>query len=392
MTGIYYYEAPTGLDMPGLVDPVNLPGAYRVIARPNAKSIHGMAGDILRSCGVTRDLYRKSAGVTTLLSLAAAWGLALNVTDVYVGEAQDMAAPTILETIEFAHRFGATVHFIFAFSQTHVHADRLIRYGGALRAYTDLPDPIRNPENHPAPPPPVFVERVERDWPEVAADDWTTYRGAYLRAFPAQDAADADVIYRDAYNAFLSAHVTTAEEAAQLVGQLWTTHGFDEFERDTVTAAMQAALWRNRTHSKVDAIKLTRYVTRYIANGMTTAHYHVMRAYPDPWRAAATALHAHHIPTLDMLELHARDVTPDGQIPTLDNTFESDAAVLIAAQRWRQILLQGADPPLFGMSANSLRQGMKKVIRELDLPLSDDFKRPAKQRFHPVIGIKMEAY
>lgn len=117
----------------------------------------------------------------------------------------------------------------------------------------------------------------------------------------------------------------------------------------------------------------TRHVQLNYVNLMTDDHYTRLRGFMNPWRAAATVLHAHHVSTEDTLALKVMDVTPDGDIPRLGINFPSESRVLLAAQRWHQLLTQEADPPLFKEKPHPLRTGIRALTHQLDL---HGWKRP----------------
>ena len=389
MNALTYYEAPNGHDLAGLVDPVDLPNAFRVIARPSAKSIHSMAGDLMRTFGATRDLYSRAQGANTLLNMASAWSLASGVTDLYIGEAQDMHEDSILESLEFTQRSGARLHLIYSFGETFTHADTLLRLGGTNQPYETLPEPIRHPDRYPAPLRPTPPETL----PLAAMPDeeWMTFRAAYLHTLDGQELAVADRIYNDAYQQTRATSPTDKEAVTGLIASLWDVYGVGRFERTIAVRAVQAGLFRDGSYLRVEHGSLERWVTQYLLNPLQPHHYMALRAFSDPWRAAATVLHAQHVESEEMLSLRALDVDHDGNIPSLGVALPPDAGTIVAAQRWRQLIVADADPPLFDKSVNALRQGIRKVVTELDLPLVTYWRKQSGDRWTQKHGIRIEA-
>lgn len=267
MTGLFHYEALPGRDLAGLVDPVNMPLAVRAIARPNAKSIHSLAGDIMRSLGATRDLYSKAQGSYTLLNTASAWSLARGITDVYLGEVQDMDRNGILESLDFAQRIGASLHLISGYGQTAVHAQTIEELGGILRPFADLPSELRSPTPAAGPPSPQDEEVAV----EIPEDDWISYRPTYKSLWPADFVATADQVYLDCYRTARRSTAATEEDIAHLIARLWQRHGSAPLPATTAVRAVQAALFRNGHNVRVSLGHLERFLHLCPAPGLVEA-------------------------------------------------------------------------------------------------------------------------
>lgn len=385
MTGLFHYEAPRGKDLAGLVDPINMPHAVRAIARPNAKSVHSLAADIMRSLGASRDLYSKAQGSHTLLNAASAWSLARGVTDVYLGEVQDMDRNGILESLDFAQRIGANLHLISGYAQTAAHAQTIEELGGAIWAFTDLPSELRSPARG-APP----VEPDAEDTAvEIPDDDWLSYRPTYQALWPPDVVADADRIYLDAYRTARHSSATTEEDIARLVARLWQRHGATPVPATTVIRAVQAALFRNGLLVRVSLGHLERFLRLNLVNPLKPEDYQALTSYADPWRAAATVLHAHHISTDDTLALRALDVQPDGTIPSLNTNIDPAARPILAAQRWFQLICGDENPPLINKNVNATRAGIRRISRELALPLVTKWSALRQDRWQHNYGIRV---
>jgi hypothetical protein len=390
MTHLAYYEAPDGVVLDGLVDPIDLPRTIRVIARPNAKSIHSLAIDLGRSLGATRDTYTKAHGTYTLLSGATAWALARGVTDVYIGEIQDMDRGAILESLDFAQSLGAALHLIAAHGEMRVHAATLEALGGTHRRFSTLPEQIRTPSG------PGTDNGSEGavfgdDEPEPPDDEWVSFRAAYHQTFPPEVVSACDRVYLDAYAIARASSATTEEDVARLIADLWQRHGSTHLPATVAVRAVQAALFRNRLHVRVNLGHLERAVKLRLLNPLTDRHYAALASYADPWRAAATVLHAHHVSSEQSVRLRALDVQPDGSIPMLGITIEPAARVVIAAQRWRQLLTSDIeDPPLLPKTISALRAGIRRVTGELDLPLATTWRGTQKaDRWQHNYGLKV---
>lgn len=388
MTTMSYYEAPRGFPLDGFVDPVDLPTAIRVVAPPNAKSAHALSGAICRALGAVLDTYTKSNGETIMLSSAAAWSLATGITDLYVAAAEDLTRPAIFDCIDFAGRIGAHLHLVFSFGQVHVHAETMNETGFRSTPFTDLPPNVRNPALR-------VVETIDATDPyagvELPQDHWTMFRAAYRASLSPHVVDLCDSIYLNAYTTTRNSDARTSEEVAALAGSLWQQLGSNDVERTVSTRAMQAGLFRNGLLVRLDMHHFTRHVQLNYVNLMTGDHYRQLRGFVNPWRAAATVLHAHHISTEDTMGLQALDVTPDGDIPTLGLCLPTEAKVLLAAQRWHQLLTQDADPPLFNGSAHATRQGIRDVVHQLDLPLIPYWRTQKRDQGRGNIGIRVEA-
>ncbi|SOC50407.1 hypothetical protein SAMN05660748_3155 [Blastococcus aggregatus] len=384
MTALLHYEAPQGKDLAGLVDPVALPRAVRAIARPNAKSIHSLAADIMRSLGATRDLYSKAQGSYTLLNTASAWSLAHGVTDVYLGEVQDMDRNGILESLDFSQRIGATLHLITGYGQVSVHAQTIEQLGGMTRRFTDLPAELR----HPTPPAPPGPEDDEADI-EIPDDDWISYRSTYRSLWPTDLVATADRVYLDAYRTARRSTAATEEDIARLIALLWQRHGCTPLPAITAIRAAQAGLFRNGLNVRVSRGHLERFLRLRLVNPLTPEHYQALMTYADPWRAAAAVLHAHHVSTEDTLALRALDVEPDGTIPRLGTTIDHGARPILAAQRWLELITGDENPPLIDKNANATRAGIRKVTSELRLPLATNWQTLRSDRWQHNYGIRM---
>ncbi|HXH80406.1 hypothetical protein [Nocardioides sp.] len=387
MTTMCYYEAPRGFQLDGFVDPIDLPTAIRVIAPPNAKSVHALAGAICRALGAVLDTYTKRNGETLMLSSAAAWSLATGITDLYIAAAEDLTRPAIFDCIDFAGRICAHLHLVFSFGQVHVHAATMNEAGFQSRPFEDLPTSLRNPV------PLSVVPTANTDayeGIELPDDHWTTFRPAYRASLPPHIVDLCDRIYLDAYTTTRNSKAHTTEEISTLAGSIWQRLGIHEIERTVSARAMQAGLFRNGLLVRLDMHHFTRHVQLNYVNLMTGAHYRQLRGFVNPWRAAATVLHAQHVTTEDTLALRALDVTAEGDIPTLSLNIPAEAKVLLAAQRWHQLLAKDANPPLFNGNAHATRQGIRAVVHQLNLPLVPYWRTQKDDKGRGNIGIKVE--
>lgn len=392
MSHLRYYEAPQRFDLDGFVDPVDLPTAIRLIAPPNAKSTHALAGAICRSLGADRDLYTQATGETIMLSSATAWSLAIGITDVYIAASEDLKRDAIFDCIYFAGRIGANLHLVFSFGQVNSHADTINEAGFESTAFATLPQALRTPApmQVAASRPAVQQRRVEElDLPD---DHWTSFRAAYLSALPHADAALCDAIYLNAYDIARNSKARTSDEVAALAGSLWQQFGISETERTVACRALQAALFRTGLIVRIELGPFTRHVQQRYVNLMTAEDYTALQGFVNPWRAAATVLHAHHVSTEVSVALRVSDVTRDGDIPHLGLNLPSEARTLLAAQRWHQLLTQDNDPPLFKEQPNPLRRGIRKVITELELPLIPYWRTLADDKGRTNWGIKVEEF
>lgn len=392
MTALAYYEAPRGFTLDAFVDPVDLPRAIRVVAPPNAKSSHALAGAICRSLGAVNDLYTKSNGSTIMLSSAAAWSLATGVTNLFIAAAEDLTRAAIYECIDFAGLIGANLHLVFSHGQVHVHGATLNEVGFRSTPFTLLPDALTQP-------PPLATSnesatQVDDIWEGAVLpqDHWTTFRAAYRATLSDPLLSRCDDIYLDAYSTARASHARTVEEVSALAGSLWERLGIGENERTITCRAIQAALFRNGLLVRLDMHHFTRHVQLNYVNLMTSDHYTRLRGFMNPWRAAATVLHAHHVSTEDTLALKAMDVTANGRIPRLGIDFSPEARVLLAAQRWHQLLTQDADPPLFKEKPHPLRTGIRAVTHQLDLPLVPYWRTISNDKGRGNIGIRVEEF
>ncbi len=389
MSTLSYYEAPRGFQLDGFVDHIDLPTAIRAIAPPNAKSGHALSGAICRSLGAVRDTYTKANGETIMLSSAAAWSLATGITDLYIAAAEDLTLPAIYDCIEFAGRIGANLHLVFSFGQVHAHSDTVNRTGFQHTTFTNLPERMRNP----------LLRTVETmtetadpyEGVEMPESHWPTFRAAYTATLTPKVVDLCDSIYLDTYKAARSSNARTAEEISALAGSLWQQLGFHEVERIVSARAIQAGLFRNGLLVRLDMHHFTRHIQLNYVNLMATDHYLQLRGFVNPWRAAATVFHAHHVAIEDIQALRALDVTPDGDVPSLGLNLPTEAGTLIAAQRWHQLLTQDADPPLFNCSSQGLRQGIRAVVHQLNLPLIPYWRTQKNDRGRGNIGIRVEA-
>lgn len=386
MTRLFHYEAPRGKDLDGLVDPVDMPHAVRAIARPNAKSIHSLAADIMRSLGATRDLYTKAQGSYTLLNAASAWSLARGITDVFLGEVQDMDRNGILESLDFAQRIGANLHLISGYGQTVVHASTINELGGVTLRFTDLPGELRSPGRAPSP---ASTTSEEDDAVEIPDDDWISYRPAYRSLWPAHFVATADQVYLDAYQQARRSNARTEDDIARLIAGLWDQHGCSSVPATTAVRAVQAGLFRNGLNVRVSMGHLERFLHLKMVNPLKPEHYEALRSYADPWRAAATVLHAQHVPTQDILALGALDVEPDGTIPSSGLRLAAGAHPILAAQRWHQLISGDEDPPLIDRSIVATRAGIRRITQELNLPLVTKWSTPKSDRWQHRNGLKV---
>lgn len=391
MTGpLSSYEAPRGFTLDGFIDPVDLPSVIRVVTPPNAKSSHALSGAICRSLGADRDLYTKTNGEAEMLSSAAAWSLAAGVTDMYVAAAEDLTRNGIYDCIDFAGRIGANLHLVFSYGQAHVHGGTLTEVGFEFKPFHTLPEPLMNP--HQSPPTPEETASGPLAEVSLPADHWPSFRAAYHATLPEDLVEECDRIYLDAYATVRNSIAATVDEIAALAGRLWEQHGVNEAERTLTIRALQAAMFRNGRLVRIELNHFTRHVQQRYVNLMTPNHYTALRGFVKPWRAAATVLHAYHVSTEDILALKALHVTADGHIPSLNISPPAEARLLLAAQRWRQLITEDANPPLFTKSSHGLRQGIRAVVQELDLPLIPYWRTLTNDKGRGNIGITVEAF
>lgn len=388
-----YYEAPRAFEPDGFVDPITLPHpAIRVITPPGAKSGHALAATVCRSLGITRDNFTKRTSEKTLLDAATAWALAKGVTHMYIAHAEDLTPPVLDQTIGFTTNIGAALHLVFARGQVYEHATVLHRHGFTHHPFTDLPEALRKPakKEHRLTIAPTIPPLAALDLPD---DHWPTFRHAYLHSLPPSDSQAIDRIYVPAYRTALASGATTLDQVEALAGRLWTEHGINHNARLVVARAMQAALFRNGWHLHIDLDTFTRRVRQHHINLLTADHYQAMATYPQPWKPAATLLHAEHIDIATMSALRVNDVTRDGTIPTHDITPSNPAArTLLAAARWHAFTTaDDTNPPLLVTTANNkLQRGIRQVITDLELPLSPYSRNLANDRGAARRGLRIE--
>lgn len=383
---VLWYEAPPGATLPGLVDPVDAPRTIRVIARPGMKTLYPLLSDMLKSLGADTDIPKGGKHAATPVTLATAWSLVREIDAVYLGEAQDLSHVGLKEVLDFAERIGASLHLIFATGTLHQHAPLLARRGGGFQSYDRLPPWVDTPPSSSSGdhPPATAPSPLEPD------DDWVTFRAAYHALFTAEETEACDRVYRAALRAVHDCSVATPDDVARLIAHVWTQHRCRGHRRLVAVRAVQAGLFLQGWNVKTEHGQVTRYVTDRYFNPLGPDDYLRMARFADPWRAAATVLHAHHVPISVMLETPAREVGTDGRFPGVDVT-DADARRILAAQRWTQLVGQDtADPPFISQAELSVRAGIKKVASRLSLPMRPQWRRAGDKRFEQRIGVSME--
>lgn len=385
---IYWYEAPPGETLPGLVDPVPAPRTIRVITRPGMRRLYPLLGDVLKSLGADTEIPIKGKQTATPSTLAAAWAFVDQVDTIYLGEAQDLTPAGLDEVLDFTHRLGANVHLIFATGTLHQHAPVLQRRGGTFRQFSDLPFWVTQP--------PTIAdldETVEATTVmprEVPGDDWVTFRSAYRAIFDPSETQACDRLYAAALRASRECDVASPDDVARLVARVWNDHRCHDHRRLVAVRAIQAGLFLQGWNVKAEMGHLTRYVTDRYFNPLGAGDYLRMARYADPWRTAATVLHAHHVPISVMRETPAREVGADGSFPGAD-VRDPDARRILAAQRWTQLIGADApDPPFIAQSEHFVRAGIKKVASSLNLPMQPQWRRAGDKRYEQRVGISME--
>jgi hypothetical protein len=251
----------------------------------------------------------------------------------YIAHAEDLTPPVLDQTIAFTTSIGAALHLVFARGQVYKHATVLHRHGFTHHPFTGLPEDLRKPTKK-APRLTVAPTISPLAGLALPNDHWPTFRHAYLDALPPSDSQAVDRIYIPAYRTALASDATTLDQVEALAGRLWTEHGIDDNARLVVTRAMQAALFRNGWHVHIDLDTFTRRVRQHHINLLTADHYNAMATYPQPWKPAATLLHAEHMDIAAMSALRVNDVTRDGSIPARGITpTHPTARILFAAAR-----------------------------------------------------------
>lgn len=388
-----YYEAVRGFEPDGFIDPIALTHpAIRVITPPGAKSGHALAATMCRSLGLTRDNFTKRTSEKTLLDAAKAWALAKGVSHMYIAHSEDLTPAVLDQVIDFTTSIGAALHLVFARGQVYEHAHVLHRHGFTHHPFTDLPEAIRKPgkKAHRLTLAPTVPPIAGLDLPD---DHWPTFRHAYLEALPPNDAETVDATYVAAYRTARASNATTPDEVEALAGRLWTAHGIDDNARLVATRALQAALFTNGWHVHIDLDTFTRRIRQHHVNLLTTAHYEAMASYPQPWKPAATLLHAEHITTPHMAALRVADVTRDGTIPTHGiHPADPAARVLLAAARWHALTTSDdPNPLLLGITDHlKLQRGIRAVITDLELPVLAYWRNLTNDRGAARRGLRIE--
>ncbi|NMM33241.1 MAG: hypothetical protein HHJ13_04435 [Phycicoccus sp.] len=153
--------------------------------------------------------------------------------------------------------------------------------------------------------------------------------------------------------------------------------------------AVQAAMFRNGLNMKVSPGHLAKDIKSRFLNQLTTEHYQLLATYPDPWRPAATILHACHVDISTIRSLTVNDVAEDGTIPNLTQTIPDEAKVCLAAQRWYQLLDAETTAPFIPKQLTALRSGIRSVVHELNLPLITSWIGRNKDRWERHHGITL---
>lgn len=393
MTGIHVYEAPFGEALDGFVRTTGEPGEERfisVIARPSARSLHPLAADVMRSFGAVRDLYTKAQGMSALLLSATAWSLARGLTDLYIGEAQDLEAH-LDECVEFAHGAGLDLHLVYGFGQVHVHGPALIERGAGYHDFNTLPGALRARESRRELQAVEDTDAGDDPLPAPPDEPWMTFRAIYTDVLDPEQAGRCDEVYLAAYTLGRDSTATDKEGVSRLLGEAWSACGTDDASRLIALRAVQAALFRNGFNMHADMRQTTRYVMENYVTALVDAHYAQMHSFADPWRAAATVLHAHHMTIPDMLSLRARDVSTDGRIEGFDAEVPRSGREIILAQRWRRLLEGDANPPLFRAKELMVRAGIRAFATELELPVSTNWRIQNAGRWDQRHGLRIKA-
>jgi hypothetical protein len=385
MTNLIHYEALRGIALDGLTDPTPLPGTIRVMAHPNTKTIYPLTHDFLRAVGGNPDLQSNLAGSDGTMTSVAAWSLARSVSDIYLGEVQDLNRPAILECYDFAQSIGANLHLISSYGQTHIHADTLTALGVQHRPFADLPGQITKPRRQtvfaaPTPPP---------EEPEAPETEWPLFRSTYQQLFDETTSRRCDTIYLACYHAARQNNARSPVDIATLIADLWTQHATTPLSETVVVKSVQAAMFRNGLNMKVSPGHLAKSIKSHFLNQLTAEHYQRLATYPDPWRPAATILHACHVDIATIRSLTVQDVNEDGTIRNLPQDIPEEAKVCLAAQRWYQLLDAETTAPFIPKSPIAVRSGIRKVVHELNLPLITSWHGRNNDRWEHHHGITL---
>lgn len=363
---VYYYSAPKGYEPDAFVDPVPMPTpSMRLITPPSYKTEHVLAAALCRSLGLTRTEFTKALSLDRLYGHATAWALAHHIEDIYIAHSEDLTRDGVLLLLDFAATIGARLHLVFANAQAVTHATMLRAFGAQHSGWQHLPEALREPSTIDEGA--ATTDTVPLDDIDLPADHWPTFRAAYHDALNPDQAAILDTIYLDAYATARASKAHTRDSIEALGGHLWNRHGIHPVARTVTTKAMQAALFRNGYNVKVDLTHWNRRLPQHHVNVLTPDHYAALATYADPWRSAATVLHAHHVPTETLPTLTCGDVTNDGQLTGRE--VAPEAMPVLAAQRWNQLFTGDTEAPLFDQDLIALRRGIRAVVAELNLPI-----------------------
>ncbi|MCL2612401.1 MAG: hypothetical protein FWD95_04120 [Nocardioidaceae bacterium] len=362
---VHYYSAPKGYEPDPFVDPVPMPTpSMRLITPPSYKTEHVLAAALCRALNLTRTEFTKALSLDRLYTHATAWALAHHIEDIYVAHSEDLTRDGVLLLLDYATTIGAQLHLVFAHAQAVTHTPLLLKFGAQHQDWNQLPDALRQP------PPTTDTEAPKAD-PldniELPADHWPTFRAAYHDALNPDQVAILDHIYLDAYATARASKAHTRDTIETLGGHLWNQHGIHPVAQTVTNKALQAALFRNGYNIKLDLTHWTRRLHQHHVNVLTPSHYKALATYADPWRSAATVLHAHHLPTETLATLTCGDTNANGQLPQLQ--LIPEAAVIVAAQRWNRLTTGDPTTPLFDTDLITIRRGIRAVVAELNLPI-----------------------
>lgn len=390
MPNLFAYEAPYGQALDGFVGRAGEPGRERhisIIARPSARSMHPIAVDIMRCLGADRDAFTKAQSAVKLLRQATAWSLSRGMSDLYVGEAQDFEQH-LDECIEFAHGAGLDLHLVYGFGQTREHGPLLAERATVFHEFSDMPASLRGHDDsrgqtNEQEPEPILV-------PRPPDEPWTAYRYTYTSLLSPAEVDACERVYLAAYDRTRMTEVQTTREVAELIGEIWTDCGLSDSALAIVVKATQAALFRNGFNLRVEYGLLERHLLEYHVIRLAPEHYRMMRGFSDPWRSAATILHAHRVSTEAMMALGARDVTPTGEIPGLDINLPEDGRAVLAAQRFAQLLGDDPSPPFLEGSEIKIRNAIRYVVINLDLPVRTNWRLHGRRNWRQRDGLRLD--
>jgi len=363
VTALLRVPVPAGTAHSVLFPALDPDGGTVVFSGRPARASWAIGQDLLAGMGKRDDVTGAGRNHHDDLSVIQAW-LSAHRVGLVVARHADWLPPDVLDSLTLlAAAAQARLAFVHDDGQAQHVVDHVTRHGGTVAPWQPLAKEL-TPPTSPRPRGtdgafPVYLPRVA----------FPLFRAACRDLLTSPEHRLVDALYVASFRAWANTRPTGDLTAHDTLTGLLTACATPA-EAVVVARACQAAALVDGHHLQVDLRTLLIEVDAGRHRPLTQPELASLRAYRQPWRAVAVALHDAEISNAEIAALNVGDVDRDGALTDGPAVGPHTATYLRAQRTWRLLSGAAARDPLIEVDGRYLHTGLLRAGLDLNLPVA----------------------